>query len=240
MTTELLIVGAGGFGRETLDVVEAANAAAPAPGYRLLGVLDDAPSPVNLERLAARSVRYLGRVDDWLTRGHRADYLVAVGQPAARAVLADKLANAGLRAATVVHPRATLGSRAVVGEGTIICAGVQVSANVSLGRHVHLNPSATIGHDTVLADFVSINPSATVSGECRVGAGVLIGAAAVILQGLTVGAGSTVGAAACVTRPVQADVVVMGVPAKVARPLAAHQPGVVVPTCRDGVDLGRV
>lgn len=228
MTTALLIIGAGGFGRETLDAVEAANAAGPAPGYRLLGVLDDAPSPVNLERLAARSVRYLGRVDDWLVHGQQADYLIAVGQPAARAVIAGKLANAGQRAAKVVHPRATLGSRVMLGEGAIVCAGVQVSTNVSIGRHVHLNPSATIGHDTVLADFVSVNPSATVSGECHIGAGVLIGAAAVILQGRTVGADSTVGAAACVTRPVQAGVVVMGVPARVARPLPAHPPGVAV------------
>ncbi len=216
----LVVVGAGGFGRETLDVIEAANAVATGPARQLVGVLDDGPSPANLQRLADRSVRYLGPVADWLRAGHRAGYVVAIGEPAARAAVADRFARVGLQAATLVHPTATLGSRVGLGEGTVICAGVRVSTNVAIGRHVHLNPGATIGHDTVLADFVSVNPAATVSGECRVGVCALVGAGAVVLQGLAVGAGSTVGASACVTRPVEAGAVVMGVPAIAVGPPA--------------------
>jgi sugar O-acyltransferase (sialic acid O-acetyltransferase NeuD family) len=224
----LVTVGAGGFGREALDVLQAANDAAgallpyalPAP-YRLVGVLDDAPNPANLQRLADRSIRYLGPVADWLRAGHRADYLVAVGEPAARAALVGRFTRVGLQAATLVHPSAVLGSRVVLGEGVLVCAGVRVSTNVTIGRHGHLNPGATIGHDTVIADFVSVNPAATISGECRIGAGALVGAGAVILAGLSVGAGSTVGAAACVTRPVEAGEVVRGVPAVPSRTAAA-------------------
>lgn len=224
MSTVLVVVGAGGFGREALDVVEAANALAAGPGHQLVGVLDDGPSPANLQRLADRSVRYLGPVTDWLHAGHMADYVVAIGDPAARAAVVGRFERVGLSAATLVHPDATVGSRVSVGEGAVICAGVRVSTNVVIGRHVHLNASANIGHDSVLADFVSVNPAAIVSGECRVGAGALVGAGAVVLQGLSVGAGSTVGAAACVTRPVEAGTVVMGVPA-----VAAGTPGQAAP-----------
>ena len=54
-----------------------------------------------------------------------------------------------------------------------------------LGRHVHVNPNATIGHDAVLGAFVSVNPGAVVSGEVVVGEGTLLGASSTILQGLT-------------------------------------------------------
>lgn len=226
MTTDLVVVGAGGFGRETLDAVQAANAVPGGRSWRVLGVLDDAPSPANLSRLADREVPYLGRVGDWLDRRDSAHVVLAVGSPAARAMLASRFGAAGLTPATVVHPRATLGSLVELGPGSVICAGVQVSTNVRLGSYVHLNPGAVIGHDTVLEDFVSVNPGAVVSGECRIGARALIGAGSVVLQRLSVGAASTVGAAACVTRPVDAGVVVIGVPARVSQLPAAYQPRV--------------
>ena len=56
MTTPIVVVGAGGFGRETLDVVEAVNAAASQPAFEVLGVVDDAPSAENLVRLKSREV----------------------------------------------------------------------------------------------------------------------------------------------------------------------------------------
>jgi sugar O-acyltransferase (sialic acid O-acetyltransferase NeuD family) len=226
VTTDLVVVGAGGFGRETLDAVQSANAVPGGRSWRVLGVLDDAPSPANLARLADRTVPYLGRVADWLERQPDAHYLLAVGSPAARSLLAGRFEAARLTPAMVVHPRATLGSLVRVGPGAVICAGVQVSTNVRIGAYVHLNPGAVIGHDTVLDDFVSVNPGAVVSGECRIAAKALIGANATVLQRLTVGAASTVGAAACVTRPVEPGVVVVGVPARVSQRPATWQPRV--------------
>ena len=119
----------------------------------------------NFERLAARSVRVLGTVAEWLARGDDALYVIGVGSPAARGSLRDRLDAAGRRAATLVHPRAGVGSASSIGEGSVICAGVEISTNVRIGRHVHLNPSATIGHDTVIDDLVSVNPAAVVSGD---------------------------------------------------------------------------
>lgn len=203
----IVIVGAGGFGRETLDVV-----AALGNSVRLAGVLDDAPSEANLQRLHDRGASYLGTIDEWLGRGDDAEYAVAVGNPAVRRALVSRFA--GRVPATLVHPSAGFGAASVLGTGVIVCAGVQVSTNVRLGSHVHLNPNATIGHDSVLGDYVSVNPAATISGDCDVRSGTLVGAGAVVLQGLTVGTDAVVGAAACVVRDVPAGTTVKGVPAR--------------------------
>ncbi|MGY1834620.1 acetyltransferase [Blastococcus sp. SYSU DS0510] len=211
----LVVIGAGGFGREALDVVEAVNAVGPRPVFDVQGVVDDAPSEINLRRLAARGIPYLGPLD--LAVAELRDgsaYVLGIGSPTVRARLDVELAGMGLDQPTVVHPRAGIGSMTQVAPGAVICAGVQVSTNVIMGRSVHLNPNATVGHDAVIGDFASVNPGAVISGDCTVGAGSLIGAGAVVLQGLTVGPWSLVGAGACVTRNVDSHTKVKGVPAR--------------------------
>lgn len=214
MTEDIVVIGVGGFGRETLDVIEAINAVDIAPRWRVLGVVDDAPEPIQLDRLRARGYEHLGSTEQVRSALDPAAYVVGIGSPSVRARIADVLDLAGWRAATLVHPSACIGSLANLGEGAIVCGGVQVSTNVRLGRHVHLNPGSIVGHDSELEDFVSANPGAVVSGEVTVRAGVLIGAGAVVLQGLEVGQGSVIGAAACVTRAVAENDIVLGIPAR--------------------------
>jgi sugar O-acyltransferase (sialic acid O-acetyltransferase NeuD family) len=214
MITRLVVIGAGGFGRETLDVVEAVNEAADRPLFELVGVVDSAPSELNLRRLAERGIPLLGSVEQWLASGDEAHVTVAIGTPAVRERIVREVEAAGREFATLVHPAARLGSRPQVGRGAVICGGVQYSTNVAIGSHVHLNPNATIGHDTVIGDFVSINPGAIVSGDVTIGRRTLVGAGAVVLQGLVLGDDVVVGASACVVRDVAASITVKGVPAR--------------------------
>lgn len=213
MTHQVVVVGASGFGRECLDVLDAMVAAGA--DLTVLGVVDDAITEVNRARLAARGVPFLGTRADWLaTDPGPVGYVLGIGSPGVRRRLVAELEAAGLRALTAIHPSATFGAQVVLGEGVVVCAGAAVSNNVRLGRHVHVNPNATIGHDADLRDFVSINPAAVISGEVVVGPATLVGAAATVLQGLTVGERTVIGAGAVVTKSVPSDVVVVGVPGR--------------------------
>lgn len=212
MVDSLVVVGAGGFGREVLDVVDAMNAVGPT--WDVIGVADDAPTESNLTRLADRGVRYVGTLEQLAASDTRCAYVIGVGSTAVRRRLADRLDAAGFHAATVVHPSVTSGFRVTIGEGSVVCAGVRLTTNIAIGRHVHLNLNATVGHDSAIGDFVSVNPLASISGDCTIEDGVLIGVAGVVLNGITVGSGATVGGAACVVRDVRAGTVVKGIPAK--------------------------
>lgn len=219
MSTEIVVVGAGGFGREVVDVVEAVNAERTArgaePAWLLEGVIDDAISQDNRRRLDQRAIPYLGTSDDFLARPVPGiHYVVGIGAPHVRRRIADRFDAAGHVAAVLVHPAATVGSASELGAGTVMCAGARITTNVRVGRHVHINPNATIGHDTSIADFVSLNPQAAISGDCVIESDVLVGVGGIVLNALRVGQGSIIGGAACAVRDVPARTTVVGVPAR--------------------------
>lgn len=215
MTTPILIVGAGGFGRETIDVVEALNRAPGGPTYSLEGVVDDNPAVFDLDLLRSMGVKYLGTVDDVLSSMAReVRYLVGIGSPSVRERIDRLFRDLGFLPGSAIHPTAVIGSEFQTKPGTVICAGAQISTNVRLGGHVHINPGAIVGHDVQLADYVSINPGAIVSGHVEVHSKALLGAGAVVLQGLAVGEEALVGAGAVVVKDVAAGAIVKGVPAR--------------------------
>lgn len=205
---DIVVIGAGGFGRETIDTIRAINAVSPT--WTLLGVVDDALSPANADRLEFLGVTYLGSLAD-LPAG--VSVAVAVGAPAARAAIVARLGR-HVELPSLIHPSTTIGSAFRHGAGLITLAGVSIGTNVELGDHVHLNAHSVIGHDSRLSDYVSVNPNGTVSGDCYIGQKTLVGASATVLQGLTLGQSVTVGAAACVVRDVADDQLVKGVPAR--------------------------
>ena len=214
MSEPLVIIGAGGFGREVADVVGAINSLDTTLKWQLVGVIDDAPSEDNLARLNQRSIAYLGTTADLVSASERPRFVIAVGNPATRRAIADTLEAEGFAAATLVHPEATLGSEVSVGPGSVICAGARLTTNISIGRHVHLNLNSTVGHDSVVKDFVSVNPLASISGDCVIEDEVLVGVCASIINQVTVHTGATVGGGACAVRDVPAGATVVGIPAK--------------------------
>lgn len=212
MTSPIVIIGCGGFGREVHDVIDAVNAVAHQ--WDLLGYVDDSPSEANLDRVARRGSTVLGGTD-WFARASTdVRYLIGIGTGSVRRLLDTRLAAAGFSSPVLVHPSATLGGDVRLGPGTIVCAGVRVTTNIETGRHVHLNINTTVGHDSVLHDYATINPLVAVSGDVTIGDEVMMGTHSSVLQGLTIGARSIAGAGSCVVRDVPPDVVVKGVPAR--------------------------
>lgn len=205
----LVIVGAGGFGREVVDIVDAIEGVAPT--FELLGFLDDGEVRTDLlDRIGVRllgATRELGTLD--------ADYVIGIGAADPRRRIDELACGWGRHAATLVHPAASMGRDVELGEGVIVAAGSRMTTHIRLGRHVHVNMSCTIGHDTVIEDHATLFGGVVVGGGCTIGAGATIGSGAVILPGVAVGADATVGAGSLVVRDVAPGSIVV---APAARP----------------------
>lgn len=213
MPRPLVIYGAGGFGRDVLQVVRDINEAQPG-AWDLVGFL------VDEEFVSASSVQGLPVVGsvEWLTRNPQVEVVIAIGAPAVRHRIAIRIAReAGNRFATLLHPRAWLGQNVCLGEGSVICAGALLTRDISIANHVHVDIGVKIGHDAILCDFVTLHPSVSVSGNVQLAEGAEVGAGSVLLPKVSVGEWAIVGAGAVVTKDVPADATVVGVPAKVIK-----------------------
>lgn len=198
----IVIVGAGGHGREVLDVVEAC-------GRSFLGFVDDgAPA---LEPLVRRSARLLGGRAE--LEGLHATVVLGLGDSGTRRRVGEAL-GAIRWADALVHPLASCGGDVDLGVGSVLTAGARLTTHITVGRHAYVGPNATIGHDATLADYVTVLPGATVSGDVHLGVGVCIGTGANLRQGVRVGEGAVVGAGAVVLTDVEAGTTVGGVPAR--------------------------
>jgi sugar O-acyltransferase (sialic acid O-acetyltransferase NeuD family) len=211
----LVIIGAGGFGREVHDVMEEINAKAVLTGrraYRFLGFVDDGQPDAEL--LASRGP-FLGGLTELMHLPTDTEYVIAIGDGRVRQGIDQQVTKLGLNPATLVHPAATLGQHGIViGPGSVICSHASLTTNIRLSRHVHLNLNVTVGHDAVIGDYVTVNPGATISGnvtlenECNIGTG------AAVIQGVTVGRGAIIGAGAAVVNDIPPGVTAVGVPAR--------------------------
>ena len=212
--TELVIVGAGGFARET------AQAVADAGEFKLLGHLDDNPA---LHGTDVDGVPVLGGCD-LVHELTGARVVICVGNPrdyAARARLVRRLALPADRYATVIHPTASVSETSEVGPGSVLLAHCALTAAVRVGAHVAVMPQVVLTHDDVVEDFATLTSGVRLGGGVRLEQGAYVGSGALVREGTTVGAWSLVGMGSAVLGDVPPGEVWVGSP---ARRLRAAEP----------------
>ena len=207
MVDPLVIVGAGGHGREVLDVVEAVG------GFEVLGFVDDGEPDEAL--LGDRGHRLLGGVGSIPDLGEVA-YVVGIGDPRIRMDVVSRIgpSAAARPAPALVHPMASTGTRCAMGPGTVVAAGARLTTNITVGQHCYLGPNVTVGHDAVLHDGATLYPGAVVSGNVTIGRAATVGAGASVKQGVHIGTGAFVALGAGVVRDVPDGMTVAGTPAR--------------------------
>jgi sugar O-acyltransferase (sialic acid O-acetyltransferase NeuD family) len=210
MSTDLVLVGAGGFARETLAAVYALNASQPT--WRPLGYLDEDPDLHGVLRAGLPVLGGLDRLAGW----PGAAVVVCTGGPrdyGSRARLVARLALPAHRYATIVHPGSTVPPGCSLGRGSVLLAGVTLTTAVEIGAHVAVMPQVVLTHDDVVEDFVTIAAGVRLGGGVTVGRGAYLGAGALVRELVTVGAGAQVGLGSVVLRDVPPGEVWVGNPA---------------------------
>lgn len=204
---DIIIYGSGGMAREVAALIEDINAAQPV--WNIAGFVDDLRDDTG-ELINGYKLLGPGRL---LKEPETArNVVVAVGDPAARESIYEKIKDYGLEFPTLIHPSARVARNTLVGEGSVIGIDCIVSVNVKLGRNVFLNTRTVLGHDVEIGDFTSCLVNCIISGGVKIGRGAALGSNCVIKEKISIGDGAKVGMGSVVCYDVAVGHVVMSRP----------------------------
>jgi sugar O-acyltransferase (sialic acid O-acetyltransferase NeuD family) len=209
----IVIVGAGGLGREVLATVRACNAVRKE--WNVLGFLD---SDLNLARTKVGGIPVLGG-DDWCRKNNRESvrFICAIGNPNARSKTVEKLLAMNCEFTSVLHPNVRVPDTVQIGVGTVIMAGTQFTTDATIGSHVVVYLNCSITHDVRVGDYCLIPSGCNLSGGSVLEAGVELGTGVCILPRRRIGAWATIGAGSVVIDDIPANCTAVGTPCRVIR-----------------------
>lgn len=206
---QIVIVGAGGFGREVKMLIDQINQIENK--YEFLGYYDDGV----VKGTVVNYNEVLGSIADLANIDYKVNVVVAIGSPDVKRKIVEKLINPHLSFPTLIHPSVIIGNEFVsIGKGCIICAGNVITCNITIKDFVILNLHCTVGHDTMIHSFASFMPSVNISGEVIIYEEVYIGTGAKIINQLEIGFQTIVGAGAVVSKSLPEKCTAVGIPAK--------------------------
>ncbi|MCR5414877.1 MAG: NeuD/PglB/VioB family sugar acetyltransferase [Kiritimatiellae bacterium] len=204
---KLLIVGAGGFGREAWGM--ALESLGYGSEFKVKGFLDAKADALDAfagyPPVVGDPATYVPQEGDV--------FITALGSISARRRCVAALEGKGAEFATLVHRSAFLGPNVTVGEGSLIAPGVSLTADVMVGRHADIFHNTSVGHDSQIGDFAHIYAQCAIGGGVKVGSGASVYPGSVVVPRRRIGEDSTVGAGSCVFLDVPSATTVHGNPA---------------------------
>ena len=212
---DIIIIGAGGFGREVQWLIERINEKEKEKtgkaAWNILGYVDDGMEAGKI----IDGFPVLGDVDTLSDIKHSVAVVCAVGNPQVRKKLVYKAKkNTFLEFPNIIDPSVIMSNRVELGEGNIFSVSTIVMVDLKIGDFVIANLDCKIGHDDIIESFVTLNPNVNVSGNVWVGQGTEIGTGTKIIQGKKIGENTVVGAGAVVTKDIPDNCTAVGCPCK--------------------------
>lgn len=208
---DIVIFGAGGFGREVACLIKRINAAEPT--WNLVGFYDDGIEAGTKNEYGA----VLGDVNDLASEDNEMAVAVAIGAPKTVKKIVEILSkNHKLSFPNLISPDFNISDpdNYEMGYGNIIQRNCTISCNVKIGNFNVLNTGIGLGHDACIGDYNSFMPAVKISGEVQIGECNFFGVGSIVLQQLTVGNGIKLGAGSVLMRKAKDDNLYMGNPAK--------------------------
>lgn len=205
---KIVIIGAGGFGREVQWLIERINEKNPA--WQIEGYLDDGI----VRGTEINGYLVLGGTDTLQEFKSSMAVVCAVAAAKTRKEIISRVKEMGnFEFPNLIDPDVQMPRQISIGEGNVICAGNILTVNISIGDFTIINWSCTLGHDAVLDSFVTVYPGVNISGCVEIEEQVELGTGSKLIQGKKIGRNTIIGAGAVVTRDIPPYCTAVGIPA---------------------------
>ena len=205
----LFIYGAGGTGRELLDI-----------HYSIKKNNIDKKNIYFIDDNKTESIIDGVKVLDFMSTinmGKNNKYVIAIGEPITRNLLFDKIIFNGLRGGNLIHKSAKISDSAVFGEGIVVYANSIISSNTYIADNVMIQFNTVIGHDVTISENSVVSSSAIIGGGVEVGKNTFIGMGVILKEKIKIGSNSIIGMGAVVYQDIPDGMIAIGNPARVTR-----------------------
>lgn len=200
---KIIIVGAGGFGREAYYLVNDINKQNPT--WEIKGFIDDNVKSLEEKHISTPIIStiadYIPVEEDW--------FVLGIANPHGKEKVTSLLKKRGARFATLIHPTVMINNTVKIGEGCVITSG-SIGDCSTIGKYVHIAAS-TIGQDVEIGDYTTTTAYVNIPSS-KIGKRVFIGSHSVILN--NIGDDVEVVAGSVVFHKIKNGLTVMGYPAK--------------------------
>src|SRR5262245_30291865 len=143
---KVAIIGAGGLGREVLDIFDAINERNPR--YEVVGFVVD--PQFGKPGTMVNGLPIVGGFDWLAAHSSEVACVCGVGESHVRYRLIQRASSVGARYCSIEHPTVVRSRWVSIGVGSVISAGCVLTNQIRIGNHVHINLACTLGHDAVL------------------------------------------------------------------------------------------
>ena len=207
----VVLIGAGGFARETLALIKRINLSERGEHIKVIGFVDDNK---DLHGKEIEGIPVLGKID-WINQAESDFYIACtIGTGTVRKSIAEKVNKDKRNFLTLIDPSAIFLGECKIEPGVIICANCVISVNVKLGINTIINLGCTIGHDSLIEDFCTVNPGTNISGCVKIGSCCDIGTGTKVIQRVKITSETVLGAGTVVVRDINKQGTYAGVPAR--------------------------
>lgn len=208
----LLLLGASGFGREVLWVIE--DVPPESRDWEVAGFLDDNVEGARAD-MEGKGVPFpvLGTIRDHQPAADEV-FFCAIGGSRARLAVGGLLRERGAEFVNLVHPSSRVHPSATTGTGMILGPLTTFAPNCTVGDFVILNASANVGADATVEDGCFLGARCDVMAGAHLERGAFLGSHVTVHPRVRVGAFATVGIGSVVLRRVPAEATLLGVPAR--------------------------
>ena len=216
---DIVIYGAGGFGREVACLIRIINESKEEPEWNLIGFLDDNESIWGTKNKYGKVLGGIEELNNWTTE---LAVVIGIGNPNVIKMIVERISNAKVSFPNLIDPTVYFLDRHSVkmGKGNVIGPNSVISCNVEFGDFNILNFCVQVGHDATLGDYNVLMPTVNISGGVMVGNLNLFGVKSTVLQTLKMGNGVTVGPGSVLMIDAQDGATYIGNP---ARPIFVKQ-----------------
>ena len=206
----IIIVGAGGLGREVFTWINDNFEEKKETQYQIKGFLDidsDCLEGFDIE------AHVIGSESSYIIEENDR-FVLAIGDIDVKKKAVEKLEKKGAQFISFIHHTAIVAPSAIIGIGCVICPFVVVSDNVRIEDYVMINFHASCGHDATIGKYSVLSPYATLNGCSVLEEEVFLGTRATVVARKKIGYRSKVSANSVAMNDAPAHAFIFGVPGK--------------------------